>query len=107
MIASSQSSLPLRKRLAEGRQLIAATGRRLREPIESDRVRHRSRGRSGVHAELSEDPGYVMLGGLLADEQRTGDLTVCEAVGEEAKHLGLPECEAEVMPRGVSVGDGP
>ena len=47
-----------------------------------------------------------MLGGLLADEERTGDLTVCEPVGEEAKYLGLPHGQAKVMPGRVSVGDG-
>jgi hypothetical protein len=47
-------------------------------------------------AEFVQHVRHVDAGGLLADEQRLGDLTVSETVGELPEYLDLAPCQAEV-----------
>jgi len=50
-------------------------------------------------AELGEDVGYVHAGGLVADEQRVGDLPIGAALGYPCQHLPLPRGQAKPVTR--------
>ena len=44
---------------------------------------------AGLHVELAEDRGYVVVNRLLREEQPLGDLGVAEALAQQCEHLEL------------------
>jgi len=58
-------------------------------------MRGRGRGRAVGYGELGQDVRDVDAHGLLADEERTGDLAVRAAVAEQLEHFLLAAGEAE------------